>query len=416
MTTFVDATCQCELLRFRVTFATDSLPITDDLCHCNTCRHTSGQMAVHRVSIQGVPLERFENTSRMPTPGPGNHWQGHANHGTGNANGNSLHPPTILEPFEINIADPEEPLDLNDLIAYKTSKDVTRYFCSSCSAHLFWVHHQPDGDHWAVAVGALERTEGIVKIGYHIWVGDTLDGGMADHLRSIEGVPLKRYKEALGSEELPLGWKDKSILEKKQPDQNKLQAHCHCGKITFDITRPTEASTEPSSPYPDLLCPYDVTHLSKITNPHDEKWWLRPTNSPLPTKYVAGHCMCPFCRRSSGFEVQSWAYIPLVNIVEPGSGMPICLEEESKRPKGLKQYISSPGIYREFCETCGASAFWWRADVLDLVAVSVGLVDEASVGARAEDWLEWQKNRVSYIERAVSRSLGKALEDGLKMA
>lgn len=364
----------------------------------------------------------------MPSPRPGGNGDNRKeDHNIGNDNGNSLHTPTILEPPKVNDIDPEEPLDLNDLTAYKSSEVATRYFCSSCSAHLFWVHHKPDGDYWAVAAGALERTEGIVKIGYHIWVGDTLDGGMADHLRSINGIPLKRYKEGLGSEELPIGWKDKSLLEKQKQQTNgdvgsgfknrgRLQAHCHCGTIKFDITRPTKASSEPSSEYPDLLYPYDVTHLTKLINPNDEKWWLRPANSPNPTKYVAGHCMCPFCRLSSGFEVQSWAYIPLVNIVQPHSDTPICLEDEDKRPKGLKQYISSPGRYREFCGTCGASAFWWRADSSDLVGVSIGLLDEKSVGARAEDWLEWHKDRVSYAERALDSSMAKALQEGLKMA
>ncbi|PPR01226.1 hypothetical protein CVT26_015304 [Gymnopilus dilepis] len=384
-------------------------------------------MGVHQVCIKGVPLTRFyERSSRMPSPRPGQngfHHEENGNHSNGNhSNGGSLHVPTVIDPPTINVVDPEDPLDLGDLTAYKTSKGVTRYFCSSCSAHLFFVHHNPDGDKWTVSVGALERTDGIVKIGYHIWVGDTLDGGMADQLRKIDGVELKRYSEKSGSEELPVGWKDKAFLdkEKQQADgkvadkQDRVQAHCHCGTIKFEITRPSEASTIPSSAYPDLLYPYDVTHLSKVANPADEKWWLRPAHSDRPTKYLAGHCMCGFCRLTSGSEVQSWAYVPIYNIVEPGTDTPICLEEDEQRPKGLKQYMASPARYREFCATCGASAFWWRADSPDLICVSVGLIDEANVGARAESWFDWHTHRVSYIEKAVSSSLGRALEEGLK--
>jgi hypothetical protein len=307
------------------------------------------------------------------------------------------------------------PYDLDDLTPYKTSPDVIRYFCVSCSAHLFWVRHKDGGDSWDVATGALHKTDGVVNIGYHIWVGDTLDGGLADQLRTIDGKELPRYKEERESEELPVGWRAPSItgkqIDAKEDDQ--LRGFCHCGTIGFAITRPSESSALPSSSYPDLLCAYDVSHLTKIANSHDEKWWLRPAGSLTPTKYLAGHCMCGTCRRSSGFEIQSWVFIPLENIVNPVSNMPLCLETEEERPQGLKQYISSPGKYREFCGTCGAMAFAWQADVPDLVSVSVGLLDEKDSGARAENWLEWHKRRISFEEKAISRAVAKGLEAGL---
>ncbi|KDR80158.1 hypothetical protein GALMADRAFT_242419 [Galerina marginata CBS 339.88] len=426
MTTYVNGGCHCDLNTFRVAFDTASLPISEYLCHCNTCRHSSGQLAVHQVSISGVPLTRIpKSSSRSPSPSPrgseyGYHDESGHRNGGGNRNG---HGAALLAPPSIQITYPEIPFHLGDLTSYRTSPDVTRYFCTSCSAHLFCVDHiAPGEDAWAVAAGALERTEGIVKIGYHIWVGDTLDGGLAEQLRAIDGVQLTRYKESKGSEELPVGWVAQSILDLRKggaetgsANEEQLQAHCHCGAVTFAITRPSDASREPTSAYPDLLCPYDVSHLSKIANSQDEKWWLRPPHSVTPTKYLAGHCMCRSCRLNSGFEVQSWAYIPLGNIVAPHTDVPICLEDESQRPSGLKQYISSPGKYREFCGTCGASAFWWQAGVPDLVSVSVGLFDENNDGARAERWLEWHKARVSFQEKALSRGMAKGLEDGLKL-
>ncbi|KAJ3512078.1 hypothetical protein NLJ89_g3737 [Agrocybe chaxingu] len=177
----------------------------------------------------------------------------------------------------------------------------------------------------------------------------------------------------------------------------------------------------PNPSTPRAFAPPTPSHLSKIHNPSDEKWWLAPRHSAGPkTKYLAGHCMCTFCRLTSGFEVQSWAFVPLVNVLVPVPGengqevwVPLCLEDEH-RPKALKQYISSPGRYREFCGTCGATAFWWQLAAPDLLEVSVGLFDERIDGARAEDWLEWCTDRVSYEDKALSPEVAKALSEGLK--
>ncbi|CAA7267187.1 unnamed protein product [Cyclocybe aegerita] len=448
--TYVNASCHCALNTFRVGFLISSLPISTDLCHCSTCRHTSGQLAVEQVSIHGAPLARAVggsrqhsgNRSRSRSPAPGAR-------STGNTNLNTKRHSALLAPptIPIIVVEPDIPLDLTDLTAYKTSPDVTRYFCNSCSSHLFFVVHtkstdpitgeEEKTDKWAVAVGALDKTEGIVRLGYHIWVGDTLDGGIANHLRRIEGVGvLPRYSEGVGSPLVPIGLNaiqpppiaNGSANPNSPPSSDLLKAFCHCGALHFALTRPTPESSLPTSVYPDLICPYDVSHLSKIHNPSDEKWWLAPRHSMGPkTKYLAGHCMCTFCRLTSGFEVQSWAFVPLVNVLVPASAsgengggqdgeewVPLCLEEDEHRPKALKQYISSPGRYREFCGTCGATAFWWQLAVPDLLEVSVGLLDERIDGARAESWLEWCTDRVSYEDKALSPEVAKALAEGLK--
>ena len=432
---------------------------------------------MEHVSIVGVPITSSRPTSRSHgrtvTPGqrsrsrsPGglksrspsqnplvnNHVQY-----TPSTNGSLLAPPTIVVVND----EPRQPFDLGDLTAYKSSPDVTRYFCRSCAAHLFWVHHGAattvtgEGEHttadkWAVAVGALTETEDIVKVGFHIWVGDTLDGGLADHLTKIDGVELPRYKEGEGSEQVPIRRKDlgEAVTKAKAPNGHSLHGqggaasneqlggYCHCGTISYAITRPNEQSFLPTAAYPDLIYPHDATRLSKVNNPNDEKWWLCPRTpahngsssdssassssassdivDESKTKYLAGHCMCTYCRLTSGFEVQSWAFVPLANIVAPaGSDVPLYLALNEARPKGLKQYISSPGRYREFCGTCGATVCWWQAGVPGLVNVSVGLLDEKVGGARAEQWLEWHKDRVSFEGEALSPKLAEGLHDGL---
>jgi hypothetical protein len=260
--------------------------------------------------------------------------------------------------------------------------------------------------------------EGIVKLACHIWIEDTLDGGIARYLTVIDGIELLRY--ARGEEDretLPIGWQADEQENINKPNQSHLSAHCHCKAINLSITRPSALSVLPSSPYPDLLLPYHITHPSKVENPADEKWWLRPAGSKNPTHYLAGHCACTSCRLTSGSEIQSWAFIPRINILvhshSTSEPVELNLQDENLRPKGLKSYLSSPGRNREFCATCGATVFWWGAERPDLVDVSVGLLN-SSQGALAEDWLEWHKDRVSFSEEAINKSLVEALVHGLR--
>jgi hypothetical protein len=79
----------------------------------------------------------------------------------------------------------------------------------------------------------------------------------------------------------------------------------------------------------------------------------------------------------------------------------------------LNSYESSKDIWRVFCRVCGATVFWHCKERPDLIDVSVGLLDPKE-GARVEGWLDWWTGRVSFEEMAVSRSLIRSLEEGLK--
>jgi hypothetical protein len=174
------------------------------------------------------------------------------------------------------------------------------------------------------------------------------------------------------------------------------------------------------------MIPYH-THDPRIPNAGDEKWWLRAN----ATKYLAGTCACRSCRLTSGFEIQTWAFVPRANIyfhvprnmrTDPGDGgggdeMVVALdfdvfrEGEREGKAVLKGYESSEGVMREFCGTCGATVFWhdkWRPEVVD---VSVGLLDVGE-GARAEGWLEWWGGRVSFEGDAVRDGDAKGSGEG----
>ncbi|KAJ2933059.1 hypothetical protein H1R20_g4029, partial [Candolleomyces eurysporus] len=350
-------------------------------------------------------------------------------------------------------ADKQVPFNMDLFSTYcpPDRQGVTRYFCPTCSAHMLVkigpsqrgkvdaeegflgdprqcdydvrrridgvngdLKYNEEGVEWRVAGGALNKSEGIVKPMYHLHVASTMDGGMSDVLRVVEGVELPRYSEGYGSPLLPLKWRSPELKE-EQP--RELDMYCHCGTISVKISPPEEIATEPRAPFPDLLYPADVTRLAKQRNPGDVKWWLRPPyKEGEHDRYLAGYCACSYCRASSGFEFQPWGFVIQAYVRESvrGPDEPIEFPQDDLRPQGLKQYASSPGRYREFCAKCGATAFWWTAGRPDIIDVSMGLINQSYDGVRAEHWFQWHKDRVSFAEKATSPVLVQALGDGLK--
>ncbi|EDR08241.1 uncharacterized protein LACBIDRAFT_297708 [Laccaria bicolor S238N-H82] len=362
--TYVKVNCHCGNGALRVAFRTDSLPISCTLCHCNKCRHVTGKMAFYVVPIVGKPLD--------------------------------------------SVAD--HAANLQRFTSYKPTPTETRYFCPLCSAHLL-VRYTSGPQRWAVSGGALDRVDGIIKIDSHTFVADTLDGGLANIIKEIDGVKLPRYSKGVGSELVPMGWRS----EKLSSPQGELTAYCHCGTIGFKFSRPSELSYIPHAPYPDFIYPMDVTHLAKLRNPTDDKWWLRESTVPgEPAKYLGAHCVCHYCRLAGGCDIQSIAFVSRANMHEIGTNEVVDYFHEENRQPGLKQYQSSPGRYREYCGTCGAFVVWWHAGRPDVVDISTGLLDQKEDGVRAEHWIEWFKNRVAFQEKAVNVSIAKGLVDGLK--
>lgn len=237
------------------------------------------------------------------------------------------------------------------------------------------------------------------------WVEDTLDGGVSVWFKSITDPvgtnrPLKRWLLKDGDGELVPENTLKILPKDNRKTADKLKAQCHCGGVTFFVTRPNESSKAARSPFPDLMVPY---HSHSNANPSNKPWWLRDGN----TKYLAGTCTCTSCRLSAGAEIQPWAFIPKCNIFQE-DGKPLDFGMGT-----LKRHESSKDVYREFCGVCGATAFWHCEERPDLIDVSVGLFDPEE-GARVEGWLEWWTERVSFEELAVSRSLVVSLEAGLE--
>lgn len=232
----------------------------------------------------------------------------------------------------------------------------------------------------------------------HIGVAGTRDGGISKWLPEILEIPLRidmDPRTAFRIEQLQNG-NSPALGPAGQGQDDVLMASCDCANIKFYVTRPHEGSTRPHAGYPDLMVPYcEQENRSLICNPRDEKWWLRDD------KYLAGTCACRSCRLSSGFEIQTWAFIPRSNIfiqLKDGAGEIVVPLDFTQLPSTyLQAYQSSQGVCRNFCGTCGATIFWHNDGRSDLIDVSVGIF-RAPEGARATKWLDWWKARVSFEE------------------
>ena len=356
-------TCLCGRGRQQVTLTAKEFPIRSHLCHCDTCRSTSGILCTAYLSLASPPTS-FAN-----------------------------------------------------LTSYSSSEATSRYFCQTCGTHLF--ARQTSTGEYRVCSGTIEHSRDVVHITHHQSVLDTADGGLATFLTQLQHRVLAAYAKDSeqqivkpvdgrgGDNAQLLETGDRSIDGSKSRvpssrPRGTLHAKCHCGGVEYYVTPPSELSGNLSSPWPDLLVPY---HSGSPKNQQDVKWWMRAGS----TKFLAGFCACRSCRLAAGFPIQSWAFIPKANILKPDSTP---LNFSFGR---LQQYQSSAGIFREFCSTCGATVFWHCEERPDLIDVSVGLL-RSNTGALAEDWLEWETGRVSFKEDALDQELVTALELGLRAA
>ncbi|CAG9984018.1 unnamed protein product [Clonostachys byssicola] len=341
----------------RPKISTASNGIALSLCHCNTCRHTTGLLCTSYLPIQ-------------------------------------------------------EPEISANLRIFRTSGKSARYFCRICGCHIFRNEEYNRGEaEWGVATGVVSRTDddviGEVKFTDHKHVSDTKDGGIAKWI-SFED------KEWISEEA------DRPEIDSAQSES--LEAACACGTVRFHLTRPDAASLVPRRNYPDLTHAYCETAASILSNVSDEKWWVRGG------KYLAGTCACQSCRLASGFEIQTWTFVPRANIFiqipdRETTTANIPLDFGSLPPGILQGYKSSPAVTREFCGTCGATIFWHETEDTEVIDVSVGLL-RGSDGACAGSWLKWWKDRVSFVEEVQSgrngpfataaKSLIDTLSNGMK--
>lgn len=76
------------------------------------------------------------------------------------------------------------------------------------------------------------------------------------------------------------------------------------------------------------------------------------------------NCHCENCRRTHG-HIAAYTLLSKADLK--------LLQQESLQ----WYYDESPGIYRGFCNTCGASLFWDARDGRDKLAVAAGSLDDS---------------------------------------
>lgn len=359
----VKATCHCGEAAHEITLQSNAFPLPAWFCTCDSCRHMTGGMYLSCVFLPS-----------------------------------DYKPSTAL---------------LNKLTAFNFSKTITQYFCKQCGAqmlvHCLGKYNAPETtEHWDALTGSLEQFDGVVDVKGYEYIVNTKDGGFTDFLHAINDRALKRWPLDFDEgAELPLYWRPPKLAEAPTAI-DRLPAHCKCNGVSFYITRPSQRPIPADKPWPEALIPnYDQSQ--DLDDAAQESWWLRARKG----KFLAGLCACDTCRLVSGMDISAWAFVPAIDMTLDAEGKVLFTTEFGT----LKSYSSSPGVTRHFCSRCGAMVFYDHVDRqrMRLLDVAVGLL-AAPEGARAESWLEWRTERLSFPEDAVGRasSLIEGLERGLR--
>ncbi|KDN65624.1 putative DUF636 domain-containing protein [Colletotrichum sublineola] len=335
----IKAHCLCNAYSFSASVAKSALPLKAACCHCTSCRRLTGSL--------------YSTCAQWP-----------------------------------NLSE-----DLSGLKKYSYSKHIDVFSCGTCSTKLF-CRVSTLGSAVYVVTGALENTPGLVKYSVHLFVGDTIDGGASAWLpRSENGEPVMRWKQARGSQKLPLDWPTPKAIPVSPSTLEASPAatpfHCHCKSVRLLLRGAADLQADPAR---------DSTSTCI---------------SPETLKFKASLDSCDSCRLTYGSDVSTWAFAPLTHIRFAYSNEPavelsefpqtVALLKQAVLTAGKKDprlgtlavYSSSPDVDRYFCSTCFANVFYAVHDREDMVDIAVGLLDHPD-GARAEGLLAWSYGKVGW--------------------
>lgn len=332
--------------------AESELPIFTETCHCNSCRHSTG--------VLGASFPRLNSAPSQDT--------------------------------------------LARLTPYHSSKDITRYFCSTCGCHCFISNHK--FNRWTCLGGIIDQNYAsqihaasnpwpvdIIKISYHDFVLDTIDGGLAPLLLNLNGRSIPTWS-AGGPESPPPGTpfdlpheavlslpRKSKAAHPEDKDSAYLPAKCHCGGVSLLIKR---------------------ANFTSASNPHDPLRYI-PSD---PKKYLAHLCSCASCRLATGSSLVPWALVPpssvfYANPASPEANLqPLVIgfpsRDKSANPGlTLKHHWSAPDTCWSFCGTCGATMFYWSDERPGELDLAVGVL-RSEDGSMARNWLQWDWGRCCF--------------------
>ncbi|KAK2002998.1 glutathione-dependent formaldehyde-activating enzyme [Colletotrichum falcatum] len=340
------AQCYCTAVHFTLSIPASSLPLKVHLCHCSICRYTHGTLCIFHAPLPSGVAPEFV-----------------------------------------------APSSLSSLTAYRhATASSTRYFCSTCSCHIGDVGI--DDDDWVISASIFDANKddmpAVWDIRTHVNTSSAPGGGLHNWLPRIGGSDMRVWnpKETNETEGAASG------REVGIDGGEILRAQCHCGGVSFAISRPDSAAMADD-------------------DGHDKTYgkWLSPTDR---TKWMACIDVCGDCRLQTGAHTVGWVFVPESCISPP-------VPEDLGIGKS-KSFASSEGVVRSFCGTCGATAMAYftcggarrRENGERLLNVAVGLL-RAPEGVLAEKWVTWRADRLAWAESGMKydAALTEALGDGL---
>ena len=222
--------CLCKAHTFTCEIARSKLPLESNICHCDSCRHSSGALHVAKTT-----------------------WP-----------------------------QPREAVDITGLSKYQFSTDVTYRFCGKCSTPLFY-ESQRHQSKLGVFTGSLKNIDvDLIKFVKQIFVGDTIDGGASVWFKkpNTDGKEISRYRESTG--EMSWDWPQASgsTGPKIKQEQESIPIWCHCKGIQLTLHRGNYASQKreelPSFIDPrtnKLAAVFDVCDSCRLQFGHDIIHW-----------------------------------------------------------------------------------------------------------------------------------------------
>lgn len=341
------ATCLCRAINVSIPAKT---PNKTELCHCDTCRHSTGALFAGWVG----PLVTAPSTEA-----------------------------------------------LEKCTVYRSSKTHDRYFCSKCGSKTFvHGHHHSNGSErgdWFIFGGTFDspaNSDRVLDVTCHAFVSDPADGGMAPFMTTLGGQDVPCFERDEQSNQLShmdmqeLAQRSDTSLPSSLKDM--LTAECHCGSVSVRIH---QANHEDRS----------ISQLDRfIAKDKDGK----PTG-----KHMAFCCVCRYCRSHSGTSLTPWIYVPQSQVINPHTGRVVALHREAQTDNGkaanegldaLRHYWSSEDGCRSFCSVCGASVFYTYEHRQEIVNVAAGIL-RAEEGALARRWLSWQWGRTPWWKEGTTQ-------------
>lgn len=182
-TVSITAECLCRTHAFSTTISRSQLPLEGNVCHCGSCRHSTGGMCI----------------------------------------------------VETTWPQSKEDVDISALQAYQFSENVTYRFCGVCSTLMFYESARLPKKLGVYSPALKDIGIELVRMARHIWVTDTLDGGASVWLRRPNEDGQEIPRNHLRDQTLPSDWPGQARTKPEEPEQESLPIWCHCRGVQFSL-------------------------------------------------------------------------------------------------------------------------------------------------------------------------------------